>query len=140
MILAEQTDAAPGETPLRWLLLTTRPIRTAEAAAQAVLWYSRRWLIERLHFVLKSGCRIEELQLETAARLRQAVATYLLVAWRLLWLTSGKKARRRPDEPSATVWQAAELEVLLRHFQLPLDGPPPTLREAVRLVADRAAS
>ena len=133
VILAEQTDAAPGETPLRWLLLTTRPIRTAEAAAQAVLWYSRRWLIERLHFVLKSGCRIEELQLETAARLRRALATYLLVAWRLLWLTY--EARRRPDEPSATVWQAAELEVLLRHFQLPLDGPPPTLREAVRLVA-----
>jgi hypothetical protein len=26
VILAEQTDASPGETPLRWLLLTTRPL------------------------------------------------------------------------------------------------------------------
>ena len=72
VILAEQTDASPGETPLRWLLLTTRPVQTAEAAVQAVRWYSRRWLIERLHFVLKSGCRIEALQLETAAQWRRA--------------------------------------------------------------------
>jgi hypothetical protein len=133
VILAEQTDAAPGEAPLRWLLLTTRPVGTAGAAAQAVRWYGRRWLIERLHFVLKSGCRVEGLQLETAARLRRALATYLIVAWRLLWLTY--EARRRPEGPCEGVLDAAEREVLLRHFRLPPDGPPPTLREAVRLLA-----
>ena len=133
VVLAEQTDASPGEAPLRWLLLTTRPVGTAEAAVQAVRWYSRRWLIERLHFVLKSGCRIEELQLETAARLQRALATYLIVAWRLLWLTY--EARRGPEEPAATVLDATERQVLLRHFGLPPDGPPPSLREAVRLVA-----
>jgi hypothetical protein len=133
VILAEQTDASPGEAPLRWLLLTTRPALTPEAAVQAVRWYSRRWLIERLHFVLKSGCRIEELQLETAARLQRALATYLIVAWRLLWLTY--EARRGPEGPAATVLDATEQEVLRRHFRLPPDGRAPTLREAVRLVA-----
>ena len=120
VVLAEQTDASPGEAPLRWLLLTTRPVGTAEAAVQAVRWYSRRWLIERLHFVLKSGCRIEELQLETAARLQRALATYLIVAWRLLWLTY--EARRGPEEPAATVLDATERQVLLRHFGLPPTG------------------
>jgi transposase-like protein/transposase Tn5 family protein len=133
VVLAEQTDAPPGEAPLRWLLLTTRPAATAEAAAQAVRWYGRRWLIERLHFVLKSGCRVEGLQLGTAARLRRALATYLIVAWRLLWLTY--EARRRPDGPCEAVLDATERGLLLRHFRLPADGPPPTLREAVRLVA-----
>ena len=132
VILAEQTDAAPGEAPLRWLLLTTRPELTAEAAVAAVRWYSRRWLIERLHFVLKSGCRIEELQLETAARLQRALATYLIVAWQLLWLTY--EARRRPEESAAAVLDATQQEVLARHFRLPADGPP-SLPEAVRLVA-----
>ena len=132
VILAEQSDAAPGEAPLRWLLLTTRPVLTPEAAVTAVRWYSRRWLIERLHFVLKSGCRIEELQLETAARLQRALATYLIVAWQLLWLTY--EARRRPQESAAAVLDATQQEVLLRHFRLPTNGPP-TLREAVRLVA-----
>jgi hypothetical protein len=133
VILAEQTDAAPGETPLRWLLLTTRPALTPEAVVQAVVWYSRRWLIERLHFVLKSGCRIEALQLETAARLQRALATYLIVAWGLLWLTY--QARRRPEEPWTAILDGTQQEVLLRHFRLPPDGPPPTLQEAVRLVA-----
>ncbi len=33
-------------------------------------------LIERYHYVLKSGCKIEELQLETAKRINMALATY----------------------------------------------------------------
>lgn len=34
-----------------------------------VQWYCYRWLIERYHYVLKSGCGIEKLQLETVQRL-----------------------------------------------------------------------
>jgi hypothetical protein len=33
-----------------------------------VRWYSYRWLIERYHYTLKSGCGLEKLQLETARR------------------------------------------------------------------------
>ena len=36
VVLAEQTGALPGEAPLRWLLLTTRQVRTAKEAVQAV--------------------------------------------------------------------------------------------------------
>jgi hypothetical protein len=51
-------------------------------AAQVVRWYTLRWLIERYHDTLKSGCRIEQWQLETAARLKRALATLAIVAWR----------------------------------------------------------
>ena len=132
VILAEQTDAPAGQTPLRWLLVTTRPTLTPEAVVQAVTWYSRRWLIERLHFVLKSGCRIEELQLETAARLQRALATYLIVAWQLLWLTY--QARQEPEQPWTVVLDTEQCRVRRQQYQLP-QRVTPTLREAVRLVA-----
>jgi len=38
-----------------------------------VRWYSYRWLIERFHFALKSGCNIEQLQLESADRIMRAL-------------------------------------------------------------------
>jgi len=49
-----------------------------------VEYYARRWLVERYHYVLKSGCRVEELQLGAADRLERALALYSIVAWRLL--------------------------------------------------------
>ena len=51
-----------------------------EQAVRCILWYTYRWLIERYHYVLKSGCRIEHLQLETAERVKKALATYAIVA------------------------------------------------------------
>lgn len=38
---------------------------------QCLRWYSYRWLSERYHYVLKSGCRLEQLQLETAERIHR---------------------------------------------------------------------
>jgi hypothetical protein len=117
------------------VLLTTVPVGSWDAAVQVIAWYRARWLIERYHFVLKSGCRFEQLQLETAARLQRALAVYGLVAWRLLWLTY--QARAEPDSPCTTIlatheWQALACTLL----QTPLPPPtPPTLRQAVRWIA-----
>jgi hypothetical protein len=43
-----------------------------EEAVRCIRWYTYRWLIERYHYVLKSGCRIEHLQLETTERIQKA--------------------------------------------------------------------
>ena len=61
------------------------------------------------------------------------MATYLIVAWRLLWLTY--EARLRPEGSWAAVLDATEQEVLRRRFHWPSDRSPPTVGEAVRLVA-----
>ncbi|BAZ69435.1 putative transposase [Fischerella sp. NIES-4106] len=79
-ILVTEVDPAPEFEPICWLLLTTLEITTKEDVLQYVRWYSYRWLIERYHYVLKSGCGIEKLQLETAHRLEMALATYSIVA------------------------------------------------------------
>jgi hypothetical protein len=84
LVLVEECDPPAGIKPLRWLLWTTLPVTTWEEALAVVEAYRARWLIERYHYVLKSGCGIEQLQLETAERLERALAVCCVVAWRLL--------------------------------------------------------
>jgi Transposase Tn5 dimerisation domain len=92
-------------------------------------------MIERYHLVLKSGCRIEELQVETAARLERALATYSIVAWRLLWLIY--EARQRPETSCEVVLQLYEWQALYAQLHQSTTVPltPPTLREAIRWIA-----
>ena len=85
--------------------------------------------------MLKSGCQIEQLQLETAHRLEMALATYAIVAWRLLWLTY--QARCTPDASCEMVlephqWQALYATI---HGHIYPHATPPTLAEVVRWIA-----
>jgi len=134
-VLVEEQMPPAGVTPVCWLLLTTLPVETVEDALRCVRWYSYRWLIERYHFVLKSGCRLEGLQLETAERLERALATYCIVAWRLLWLTH--EARQHPSTPCNRVLEAHEWQSLYCRIHRTSQPPvvPPTLRQAMRWIA-----
>jgi hypothetical protein len=133
-LLAEEPAPPPATSPVRWLLLTTWPVTTGAAAAQCVRWYALRWLVERYHYVLKSGCRLEALQLHTADRLERALATYALVAWRLLWLTY--LARAQPDTPCTHALTTPEWHALVAHHTQCASMPPtpPTLAEATRWI------
>ena len=130
-ILAREEHPPAGQTPICWKLLTTWPVQTLSDACAMVEVYSFRWLVERYHFVLKSGCQVEDLQLETAERLERAFATYCLVAWRLLWLTY--QARVTPQGTGLGVLSPTEQAVLLAKF--PTLGSDPTIREVVRAIA-----
>ena len=140
---ARELDPPAGKAPIAWVLLTTLPVADLAAAVQCVTYYSRRWLIERYHFTLKTGgCRLEDSQLRDFAALRRLLALQCLVAWRLLWLTYLSRAA---GEQPATVaftdleWQVLHLAVQQRdphfHRQSGYDassGEPPPLRTAVR--------
>lgn len=134
-ILAQEVDAPADQEPVAWLLLTTLPVATFEHAAQCLRWYTFRWRIERLHFTLKSGCRIEKLQLETAFRLRCALAVYCLVAWRLLHLTY--VARELPEQPCTLFLTDPEWKALYAriHRTRLVPAEPPEVRTAVRWIA-----
>lgn len=134
-VLAEEENPPPGEKAVCWLLATTLPVENWEDALSCLNWYTYRWRIERLHFVLKSGCRIEQLQLETFERLQRAIACYLVVAWRLMWLLY--QSRQTPDRSCEGIletheWQALHARMRPRE---PLPDRPPSLREAVRMIA-----
>ncbi len=134
-VLVEEVEPPEGVSPISWLLLTSLPVKSWAEAVQVVEWYTRRWLIERFHYVLKSGCRVEHLQLETKERLERAVATYCLVAWRLLWLTYA--ARLQPEVPCSAALAPAEWQVLYCHTHGTSTPPPtaPPLADAVRWIA-----
>ncbi|HBF38650.1 MAG TPA: hypothetical protein DDW50_15195 [Firmicutes bacterium] len=67
----------PNIPPIEWFLLTTIPIGSLEEAVQKIEAYRERWKIERFHYILKSGCGIEDLQLETKERLEILILTKL---------------------------------------------------------------
>jgi Transposase Tn5 dimerisation domain len=133
-LLVEEVNPPAGAKPLQWLLLTTLPIDRFADAERLVRWYTYRWRIERYHFTLKSGCRLEELQLETAERLRRALALVAMVAARLLHLTY--LARQNPEAPCEPAVSAEEWEVLWLQFRPgeALPAQPPSLREAMRWI------
>lgn len=135
VILAQEENPPDGVQAISWLLLTTLEIQGFDDAARCVQWYTYRWLIERYHYTLKSGCGIEKLQLETARRIQMALATYSIVAWRLLWLTY--EARFHPDLPCDNVLEAHEwqsLSATINKHPIPPKHPP-SLQQAVRMIA-----
>ena len=124
--------------PIDWTLITTLPIGSLKEAQQLLLWYSYRWLIERYHFVLKSGCRVEALQLETFDRLERAVATYAIVGWRLLWITYLSRPLKgaRSDIGADRVFEEEEWRALCQYYGEPIENEGceekiPGLRECV---------
>jgi hypothetical protein len=63
-------EAPPtGTEPIEWRLVTTCAVHTLAEALMRGDWYACRWGVEVWHSILKSGCRIEARQLETAERL-----------------------------------------------------------------------
>ncbi len=134
-ILVKEKEASDEVSPIEWLLLTTMEVKTIEDALQYVKWYSLRWLIERYHYVLKSGCQIEELQLEEEERIERATAVYCVVAWRLLFITY--LARKDPDKSSSGIVEQSEWEAMYC-FTHKTTSPPssaPSLSELVRQIA-----
>lgn len=110
VIEARECDSEAVQDPIHWVLITTRSAATTDEYCQLVTFYSRRWVIERLHYTLKSGCKVERLQIDDAEALRMALAVYFVVAWRLLWLTY--IARTDPDRPAEEVFESTEIAVL----------------------------
>lgn len=134
-ILVTEENPPPEVEPITWLLLTTLEITSICDVKTYVQWYTYRWLIERYHYVLKSGCQIEKLQLETAQRLEMALATYSIVAWRLLWLTY--LARCSPDASCEGVLEPLQWQALYAtiHQQIYSEPIAPNLSQVVLWIA-----
>ncbi|GAB3840990.1 IS4 family transposase [Hymenobacter jeollabukensis] len=74
-----------GRAPaLEWLLLCDQAAQDVTQALACVQQYASRWLIEDFHKALKSGVRIERLQLHTGPRLFAAIALLSVVALALV--------------------------------------------------------
>ena len=87
VVFVEEINPPEGEEPITWLLLTSLPVDTFEQACLVVEYYLCRWQVEIYFKVLKSGCKTEDRQLETAGRIKPCIALYMIVAWRVLFVT-----------------------------------------------------
>lgn len=134
-VLVREAETQQDAEPVEWLLLTTLAVDSLDAAQKCLTWYTYRWRIERYHYILKSGCLIEKLQLETADRLLRALAVYSIVAWRLLWLTY--QARQTPKAPCTVALSEKEWQALYATIKRSTSMPvqPPELGTAVRWIA-----
>lgn len=134
-VWAVETVPPPNLPAVEWLLLTTVPVHTTEEALQRLAWYACRWGIEVWHKVLKSGCRIEARQLETAERLKRCLSLYAVIAWRVLYAVM--LSRAMPDASCLALlnepeWQALYCAI---HHTTILPPAPPSLRQAVGWIA-----
>jgi hypothetical protein len=119
------------EDVLHWKLLTTLDIGSVSEALKCVKWYTYRWLIERFHYVLKSGTKIEELQLKQAASLQKAIIVYSMAAFRIMQLVY--KARHYPKLNCELVLTPTQWKVLyiLIHKKKEVPIETPTLLQVV---------
>ena len=78
-------------------------------ARQTIAWYRLRWLVEDYHMCLKTGCRVEQSQLDDRADLERLLGFAAPVAVRLLQLR--QYARQSPEVPATTVVEPLVVEV-----------------------------
>ena len=110
VVMATEKDPPKNEDPLVWVLLTSLSVADFDAAVQIIELYMGRWEIEVFHRVLKSGCRVEELQLKNDERIKVAIALYMVVAWRVLYVM--KLGRECPELPCDVVFEEDEWQSL----------------------------
>ena len=127
-------ERPPAKTEaLEWFLLTTVPVRSADDAKRILQWYALRWRIEDYFRILKSGCKVEELQHHSAERLERAIAIKMVIAWRIQLMV--RLGREVPELPAEVLFSDIELRVLVTFARSRNLAPPQHLGEAVELLA-----
>jgi hypothetical protein len=96
-----ETNPPTGDKPIIWRLLTTLPVcgepDEFAAAQDIVQLYRLRWRIEQVFRAMKSdGLRLEETQVEEAARLFKLAAIALVAAARTIQLVDARDGSSRP--------------------------------------------
>lgn len=134
VVLVEEVNGPNDGTDVSWLLMTTLPIDTVEDILLVIDYYAARWTIEVFFRTLKTGCRVEEIQLEKMARVKNCLAFYKIIAWRIMSLTHLN--RECPSLPCTAVFDDSEWKSVWRvTTKKELPETPPTLSEFILLLA-----
>lgn len=95
---------------IEWYLFTSLPVNTFEDAQLVLDIYTKRWMIERFHYILKTGLRVEKLQIDNFERLVNALKMYAIVGWRILHLNYVAKAS--PERKAGEVFEQVHIQIL----------------------------
>ena len=128
-----ETNPPADQQALEWFLLTSIQLNDFEDATRIIAAYLRRWRIEDLFRVLKSGCKAEHAAFRSACRLQRSVTINAVIAWRIMLMTLlGRDVPECPAELIFTDHEITFLEDYAATFHL---QPPDNLAAAVLLVA-----
>ena len=105
-------EAGKRKDALEWILFTTVPVTDAASAWERIEWYRLRWVVEEYHKALKTGCAMEQRQLQSAQGLLALLGFLALVAVRLLQLRA--VARIAPDTPAKQVVEPELVDAIVR--------------------------
>lgn len=134
VVLVEEVHGPGDGTDVCWLLITSLPIDTLEQILLVIQYYVARWTIEVYFRVLKTGCKVEEMQLEKLSRIKNCLAFYKIVAWRVMYLTYLN--RECPELPCTAVFQDCEWQPVWRVTKKAAPPPQaPSLSEFMKLIA-----
>jgi hypothetical protein len=133
-VWVREENPPEGTEPIEWLLVTSLPIATFGEVSRVIGYYCCRWEIEVFFRVLKSGCKIEELQFEREDRLQVCLAMYLIVAWRVLFvLMMGRECPKLRCDAIFTEAEWKSVYVIANQKSAP--KKPPTLGDILPLIA-----
>jgi len=113
-VIASEIDVPQNQTPLEWILLTNISVDNAASGYEMVKWYLCRWQIEVYFRILKSGCKVEKLQLETKDRFDACLTLYMIIAWRILYMTM--LARTYPSASCEIIFTEEEWKTVWLKF------------------------
>ncbi len=118
-----------GCQALNWILLTSDQVKSPSQARRVIEDYEQRPVVEELHKAVKTGCRVEQRQYQTSARLERVTAVQCVVAVRLLQLRA--HARLTPERPAIEVVPEQWVRVIsgVRHGSKRRDSVGMTVRE-----------
>jgi hypothetical protein len=113
VVVVTESMPPPGGAPLSWVLLTNEPVDSLEECIRIVQHYQARWGIEEFHKALKTGCSIEQRQVNTRGRLENVLGLSTIIAMVLLHLKY--EARINEQAPTETI-TPTQLTILRKKF------------------------
>lgn len=136
VVEAVEIDPPKDQEPVRWVLLTTRPVDSDEQVLSVLEGYRRRWDIELLFRTLKSGLRIERLHYETIEAYLKAVSLLLINAYRVERLKSAARCDGQASCETLVAGSFWRAVWLVRWPGRPLPTDPPTVEQFVGVIAE----
>lgn len=123
------------EEALVWVFITSLPIDSFKDVCKVIEYYLCRWEIELFFKILKSGCKIEERQLQTTDRMKNLILILMILAWRVQFTMM--LGRVNSDILASEVFEEAEWKSVYKivNNKKPLPKKAPRLGEFIILIA-----
>ena len=134
VIHLKEINPPKGVDLVEWFLLTTVEVAgNFQKTCEVVKWYLARWEIELYFKTLKSGCAVEEIQLQEEQRFLSCLALYHVIAWQIMFLV--KVARVHPALCCTQFLTEDEWHTAYVIIKKKKPSQPPTIGEAIKLIA-----